>query len=187
MASASSGHNLPGTPHNQKSNVNLSSTSYSNAITSTAPKREYAIVIDSIEGLTIDDYLDGLELLLDLTNVKYISKISGSRVCIYLNSKKHVDSLKSKQIKIKDKVLAIKPLINSGKRVVISNVQPVIPNHIIIDALKLRGIQILSQISEIRASTSKPGRSHIYAFPTSVLHQGGRWKQHSWNPTSNIW
>ena len=42
--------------------------------------------------------------------------------------------------------------------------QPVIPNHIVIEALKSKGIQILSHISEIRASTSKPGRTHIMSF-----------------------
>ncbi|KAJ8664837.1 hypothetical protein QAD02_006499 [Eretmocerus hayati] len=50
------------------------------------PKREHAIIIDSKEGLTNDDYLDGLETLIALSEVRGISKISGGRVCIYVSS-----------------------------------------------------------------------------------------------------
>ena len=63
-------------------------------------------------------------------------------------------------IRIKGFALPIKPLINNNKRVIISNIQPIITNDAIIEALKAKGVKILSNISELRASTSKPGRSH---------------------------
>ena len=52
-------------------------------------RRENTIIIVSMEGLTIDDYLDGIEQLMDLTKVRYIFKISGSRVCVYLIDQKY--------------------------------------------------------------------------------------------------
>ncbi|KAJ8687368.1 hypothetical protein QAD02_023162 [Eretmocerus hayati] len=101
---------------------------------STRPKRQYAIVIESKEGLTHDDYLDGLEKLIDLDQVKSISKISGNRVCLYLESKTLVDSLKNENVRI------------------------------VVNALKNLGIRLLSSMKTFRASLSKPGRSHIVSF-----------------------
>ena len=46
----------------------------------------------------------------------------------------------------------------------ISNIQPIISNDILIEGLKGKGIKILSNINEIRASSSKSGRSHIISF-----------------------
>ena len=46
------------------------------------PSRDQAVVIDSIEGLTNDDYLDGIETLTSINNVRNISKTSGGRVCV---------------------------------------------------------------------------------------------------------
>lgn len=60
--------------------------------------------------------------------------------------------------------MRIKTLVKNNKRVVISNVQPIIPNDLIIEALMKIGINIISNISELRASSSKPGRSHIMSF-----------------------
>ncbi|KAJ8672470.1 hypothetical protein QAD02_003729 [Eretmocerus hayati] len=103
---------------------------------STRPRRQDAIVIESKEGLTNDDYLDGLEELIDLNQVKSISKTSGNRVCLYLESKTLVDSLKNKNVRVKDYVLPVKPLINNNKRVVISNVHSSLPDELIVSALK---------------------------------------------------
>ncbi|KAJ8686181.1 hypothetical protein QAD02_021975 [Eretmocerus hayati] len=128
------------------------------------PKREDSIIIDSIEGLTNDDYLDELEMLIDLINVKSISKMSGGGVCIYLANKALVNQLKNKNLHVKDYVPTIKSLINNNKRVVISNVHTSVPDEVIINALKNRGITLVSAISPMRASLAKPGRAHIQSF-----------------------
>lgn len=54
--------------------------------------------------------------------------------------------------------------MNNYKRVVISIVQPVIPNDLITEALRRVGINIICNISELRASSSKPDRSHMISF-----------------------
>ena len=144
---------------------NVNQQTYAAAIAkSSLPKKDEAIVIDAVDGLSNDDYIDGLEKLTSVSNIRYISKISGSRVCIYLANKTLVNELKNKEIQIKEYVLRIKPLINNNKRIVISNVHPIIPDDIIISALKSKGIVIVSRISELRASLAKPGRTHIQSF-----------------------
>ncbi|KAJ8685430.1 hypothetical protein QAD02_021223 [Eretmocerus hayati] len=101
---------------------------------STLPKKDQAIIIEAIEGLTLDDYVDGLEDLIDFANVGFMSKISGSPVCVFLSSKQGVERLKNETVIVKDRALTIKPLLS---------------------------IRIVSNITNIRASLSKPGRAHI--------------------------
>ena len=54
------------------------------------------------------------------------------------------------------------------QRGVISNVRPSIPNNILLDALKFKGILPVSQIRDIRAGLTKSGRSHILSFRRQV-------------------
>ncbi|OXU18183.1 hypothetical protein TSAR_014974 [Trichomalopsis sarcophagae] len=103
--------------------------------------KEQAIALDSIKGITIDDYIDGLEKVIDPNQITFISKISGRRVCIYLSNAEHVEKLSNQVIMIKETALRIR-------------------------------IKPVSQISHIRASLSKPGRSHILSFRRQVyIHQ----------------
>ena len=132
------------------------------------PIKEQAIILDSIEGISIDNYIDGLEKVIDLNQIRYISKISGRRVCIYLSNVDLVEKLTNKFVTVKEIKLKIRPLMEKNKRVVISNVSPHIPNEILQDYFRKMDIQLVSQISQIRASLSKPGRSHILSFRRQV-------------------
>ncbi|KAJ8672853.1 hypothetical protein QAD02_004115 [Eretmocerus hayati] len=96
---------------------NESRMSYANTIAnSKLPRKGQAIIIESLEGLTLEDYIDGLEELTDVNNVLAISKVSGSRVCIYLSKKDQVTQLKNKTVNIKEYALEIKPLVPSSNR-----------------------------------------------------------------------
>ena len=65
---------------------------------------------------------------------------------------------------MKEAKLKIRPLVNSNRRVVISNFPPIIPDELIINALKNVEVNPVSPISNLRASIVKPGRSHILSF-----------------------
>lgn len=155
-------------------NVSQSSPprSYSGAIAKKVrPKQEQSIHLDSIEGCSNDDYLDGLEELTDITNIIWISKISRSRVCVFVKNEKIVESLIDKWVKVKEHKLKVRPVIGKNKRVVISNVNPSIPDEILLDVLNEKGINPVSGVTDIRASVSKPGRSHIFSFRRQVYIQ----------------
>lgn len=139
-------------------------------VTSTVPvpSKEQAIILDSIDGCTIDDYLDGIEKTTELSNVRFISKISGNRVCIYLNNKEVADKLVQEKVIVNHTVLSVRPYIEKNKRVVISNVSPYIPHSVILQSLEKIGITVVSQMYHIKASTSKPGRAHIMSFRRQV-------------------
>ena len=104
--------------------------------------------------------LDGLEKLIDTNAIRFISKISGGRVSVYLSSEAQVNEVSNKKVYVNNNALIIRPLLEKN-RVVISNVCPVIPHEIIKNVLKNQGISVVSQMHYIKASTSKPGRSHF--------------------------
>ena len=132
------------------------------------PKKEQAIIIDSILNCTNDDYIDGLENIIDTVHIRHISKISGKRVCVFFDSEENANKVTNKVIQVKQYALKIRPLMEKNKRVVISNVSPVITNSSILQALKEKGIKPVSSITEIRASLSKPNRAHILSFGRQV-------------------
>lgn len=124
--------------------------------------------MDSLEGLSIDDYIDGLENLIETSSILFLSKISGNRVCAFLSNKSLVEKTTNKTIKVKDCSLTIRPLMEKNKRVVISNVCPVIPHEVLLEALIAKGIKLASQMRYIRAGLNKPGRSHILSFRRQI-------------------
>lgn len=138
-------------------------------VRSNSPKRKQAIILDSIEGLTIDDYVDGLEELINVNEIRFLSKIANSRVCVYLTGLSTVENIENKSITVKNHTLIIRPYISRNKRVVISNVSPTIPHEDIIRALNVRGITPVSTMTYIRAGTVKPGRSHIMSFRRQIF------------------
>ena len=161
MASASGGQNVLTTTVSNK----LPVKSYANVI---RPKKDQAIIIDAVDGLTNDDYIDGLELLNAVSNIVSISKISGGRICVFLSNKTWVDKLSGQTIRINGNELPIRPLIEKNKRLVLSNVQTHISNELLAEGLSIHGILPVSPIHNIRASLSKPGRSHIQSHRRQV-------------------
>jgi len=95
------------------------------------PQRDQAIVFNSIEGIPQIDYIRAIGQIVSPKNILFVSRVSNNRFCIFLNNKHTVDSLleKTKLITINDNVIQIRRLINTAKRIVISNVCPSIPNE----------------------------------------------------------
>ena len=82
------------------------------------PTKEQAILLDSIEGITIQDYAVSIGNIIGPSNIKFISRISNGRICLYLSSKQVADNLVNKQTKINSRnhTLEIRPLISNLKR-----------------------------------------------------------------------
>lgn len=77
-----------------------------------------------------------------------------------------VNQLSQRNFQVKETLLSIQPFCRKkNKRVVISNVNPVIPDEIMLKATKEYGITPVSNIHDINASLAKPGRTrHILSF-----------------------
>ena len=132
----------------------------------TFPKRDQAIVSDGKDGISIGDYVEAIGKIVNPANIRFISRISNNRICTFLSSKPLVDEIKGKHptIKINSIVLKIKPLISRMKRIILSNVSPIIPHTVISDVLHKLGLKSFSAISFLRAGVSEQDLSHIMSF-----------------------
>ena len=86
-------------------------TSYANITEkSSFPTKEDAIVIDSIDNAQIKEYTLAVGNLIGPKNIKFVSRISKNRICMYLTDKKTVNKLTDTNttIKIKDQELEIR-------------------------------------------------------------------------------
>ncbi|KAJ8672962.1 hypothetical protein QAD02_004223 [Eretmocerus hayati] len=106
-----SGISANGVDDKQPGTAGLKMT-YANTIAnSSLPKKDQAIIIDSVEGYTLEDYIDGLEELIQVRDIRGISKVTGNRVCVYLADKDLVTQLKNKVITVGEHALSIKSLV----------------------------------------------------------------------------
>lgn len=99
-------------------------------------------------------------------NIKFVSRISHGRVCLYLVSKETAGALMEnhKKIPIGSQSLKIRSLMSRAKRIIISNACPVISNHEILAEHAKANITPCSQITYIRAGINDPGFSHALTF-----------------------
>ncbi|KAK2586113.1 hypothetical protein KPH14_008391 [Odynerus spinipes] len=144
--------------------------SYASATANTSfLKKDQAIVIEAIEGTPIKEYISGISKLIKPQDIRFASRISNNRICVYFSSKKVVEEIcKYKTIRIGINDLEVRPLITPSSRIIISNVCPVIPHDTIKEALITKGINLSSNISFLRAGFYEPELNHILSFRRQV-------------------
>jgi hypothetical protein len=138
--------------------------------TTTFPKKDQAIVIDALENVQIKDYAQALGRIIEPSHIRFLSRISNNRICIYVSSKLIVDEIidNKKYVTIQNQKLPIRPLISRNKRIIISNVCPIIPHTEIEKKLTEMHITPLSPISFLRAGLNETGYNHILSFRRQV-------------------
>ena len=165
MASDTRGHSL----ESESSTQPKDAKTYANAFLSrTLPTKEQVIIADSIESFTNDDYIDGIETLIEAGHVRFISKVSGNRIKIYLSDKSLVEKVIDKPVTIKGHEIKFRSLITNNKRRVISNVDPTIPRETIFNFLKSKSVTPVSAMHYLRVGLLKPGRANILSFRRQV-------------------
>lgn len=134
------------------------------------PTKDQAIIIDVLEGVSIKEYAMSIAKLTSPANIRFISKISNNRICLYLDSKQSVEKLiaTNKNIEINNKSLIIRSLIVPTQRIIISNVPPIIPHYVIEDIFKKNNIRTCSKMSFLRAGISDTELSHILSFRKQI-------------------
>lgn len=130
------------------------------------PKKDQAIITDSVEGLQIKDYVLAIGGLVGPENIRFASRISQGRVCLYLSNRELADNVTAKDttINIGTHSLTLRPLISKSKRIIISNVCPIIPHSVLLNKLLEYEIKPISQISFLKAGINEPNYSHIMSF-----------------------
>lgn len=130
------------------------------------PKKEQAIIVDSQDDLTIKEYTTAVGQMIEPKNILFVSRISNNRICFYLSKQNIVDKLVEKPTYVQVGVhrLLIRSLITKTKRIIISNVCPIIPHSVIINKLNDMGITPVSNLTFIKAGLNEPEYSHILSF-----------------------
>ncbi|XP_076392697.1 uncharacterized protein LOC143265297 [Megachile rotundata] len=161
---------IKSTDKNQAS-TSKSTNSYANATKSESfPTKDQAIILSAIDGTTIKEYACAVGKLIGPKAIKYISRISNNRICIYLDKKETVTTLTKnhKSIEINNTKIEIRPMITPAERIIFSNVSPVIPNKSIEDILKRNNIRICSRITPLKAGMTDPEYAHILSFRRQI-------------------
>ncbi|KAL3278509.1 hypothetical protein HHI36_023979 [Cryptolaemus montrouzieri] len=127
--------------------------------------------MDVFDGLSNQDYAEGIATLIDPVDITLLSRISKNRICFFLRTKVIADNLTEihKQVIIKGKTTPKCPLITKTVRVIISNASADIPNGIIKDELVKQGVNLLSEITDIKADLTGPMYAHILSFQKQVF------------------
>lgn len=112
-------------------------------------KKDQAIVFNSIEDVPQIEYIKAFSQLTSPINITFASRISNNRFCIYFANKNIVEQIISQQshIVINNSKITFRRLINPAKRIILFNVQPIIPHDVIKNAIANLSIRILSPIT----------------------------------------
>lgn len=104
------------------------------------PTKEQAIIVDSVEGFSVQDYTLAVRTIVQPSNIRYVSRISHGRICLYLSTKELVEDLVEKRatVKIGTHNLTVRALVSKAKRIILSNVCPIIPSDAIAKELPNR-------------------------------------------------
>ena len=133
------------------------------------PKKEQAIVLNTINDIAQIEYIKALGKITSTKNITFASRISNNRFCVYFTNKHIVDELVKNYsfISINEHQISFRRLVNPAKRFIISNAHPIIPHEIINEHLLLEGIKTLSQISFLKAGFHDE-LAHISSFRRQV-------------------
>ncbi|KAI4473600.1 hypothetical protein M0802_016035 [Mischocyttarus mexicanus] len=135
------------------------------------PKKDQAVIIDVIDDSQLKVYVQAISKLIDPAHIRFISRIANNRICIYVATKEIADELidKHKAILLNGKSLPIRPLISRKKRIIFSNVCPIIPHNVLEEKLKEWKIKPMSTMTFLRAGLTDQGFSHILSFRKQIF------------------
>lgn len=130
------------------------------------PKKDQAVIFNTIEDVPQIEYIKAFSQLTNPNNIKFASRLPNNRFCIYFANKNIVEQIITKQpyIIINNKEVAFRRLINQAKRVIVSNVQPVIPHDVITNVFNNLSIKIITPITFMKAGFANNEFNHIGSF-----------------------
>ena len=108
-----------------KNNTTEPKISYANVIKQEfTPSQDQAIILQSIDGITIEEYARAIANIIGPKAIKFLSRISNDRICRYLDSKETVTSLTSKYktVVVNNTNIEILPMVLPAQRIILSNI-----------------------------------------------------------------
>lgn len=129
------------------------------------PSKDQAIIIQSVEGVTIAQYLNAVASIVGPKNVLFASRMSLGRVAFYFKTIRQVDEiiLNHGGIVIGDQFLSARRMITRAERLVLSNVCPSIPHEVLVSQLS-KIVKVVSPINFISLGVKENGLDHVLSF-----------------------
>lgn len=136
----------------------------------TFPKKEQAIVLNSVHNLKLADYVQALGTIISPKDIIFVSRIANNRICVYLATTQIVDKVveSHSSIKVGEIDVGLRRLITPAKRLILSNVSPTIPHEILEQSLQSLGLKLVSPITFLRAGIPGDNFAHILSFRRQV-------------------
>lgn len=115
--------------------------------------KEQAIILKSIDRISIKEYVKAIGNIIGPKSVKYIFRILNGRICIYLDNKDIVTNLTSQHnsVTINNTIIEIRPILVTVQRIILSNIHSIIPNSVIEEELEKHNIKLYSKIMQLTA------------------------------------
>lgn len=130
------------------------------------PKKDQGLIIESVDGLKIKQYLKAVGEIIGAENIIYASRLSRDRICLYLKSKDLINEITQNfdNISIDEHNLYIRPLMLRATKYYLNRVCPSIPSSYLHDKISEIGINITSMIQREKMSNDEGEFSHIFSF-----------------------
>jgi len=119
------------------------------------PRKEDAIIFPVVDDIANENYALAMIDTIKPENIRFVSRLFNGRVCIYLDSKSTVDHFMQEKgyIQIKYIKIAARRLINPAKKIILSNVSPIIPDDLLAkELIKATGPKLCSPVTYISGS-----------------------------------
>lgn len=132
-------------------------------------KKENTIIINAVNGATLEEYASALTNYTDASKIIYMSKISNNRVAILFKNRGDADNITKNHstIVVKDTLTGIRPYIMPAHRLCIF-APPFISNEALLFELSKLQIKPLSNLNYISAGFKDPKFSHILSFRRQI-------------------
>lgn len=136
------------------------------------PDENQAIIFNHVENTKIMDYLKALlPLVKDPKTIIAASRISKNRVIVFLDSTDRVNSLlaKTNSFLLGENKVSFHRLRSPSSKLILSNVSPALPNHILEHYLtNILGAELVSPISILRVSPLDEQFGHVICMRRQV-------------------
>ena len=140
---------------------------HANDAPSTGVTRKNGIFFKAQQNVSIEDYLDSFHACLPDIHVPYASRISSSRVALYLATRENVADAITNGFTHDETFLDLTPLVQPSTRLTMSNVYPEIPNSVLLHYIS-SFCKVVSPIRLIPLGLKKKALSHIMSFRRHV-------------------
>lgn len=160
--------------HPQQNNTSTRTTSSrrptdDNNNNSYSPQRRLAIIIENAQQINQDKCLRAVADVIQGKNIQYCTRLSGGRICLYLNDETQVEKMCERGgIVVDSEFLPIRRYISEATKFIISNCPPEMPDEVLKDVLEPYG-KVVSPPARLRVSTAHEDLRHIKTWRRSVF------------------